>query len=232
MIRILIFSLCCAPLALQHARSAEFSVRLPSNQKQPLDGRLILILSTNDEAEPRFQTSYDLHSQQLFGLDVNEWQPDDPAVFDNKVFGYPQPSLADVPPGQYWVQALLHRYETFHRADGHTVKLPMDRGEGQQWNRAPGNLYSRPQQIEFDPHSDSVTKLTLTEEIPPIEEPPTTKYIKHIKIQSKLLSEFWGRPMHLGAHVLLPEGFGEHPDARYPLVIMHGHFPNTFSWFS
>ena len=37
--------------------------------------------------------------------------------------------------------------------------------------------------------------------------------------------------MYLGAHVLLPEGFDEHPEARYPLVINHGHFPHTFGGF-
>ena len=37
--------------------------------------------------------------------------------------------------------------------------------------------------------------------------------------------------MYLGAHVLLPEGFDEHPDARYPLVIYHGHFPPAFGGF-
>jgi len=30
--------------------------------------------------------------------------------------------------------------------------------------------------------------------------------------------------MHLTGVVLLPEGFDEHPEARYPLVINHGHF--------
>jgi hypothetical protein len=74
-------------------------------------------------------------------------------------------------------------------------------------------------------------KITLTEKIPPIPDPKDTKYIKHIKIKSKLLTEFWGRPMHLGACVLLPEGFDEHPEARYPLVVNHGHFPYTFSGF-
>ena len=67
--------------------------------------------------------------------------------------------------------------------------------------------------------------------IPPIEGPADTKYIKHIKIKSKLLSEFWGRDMYLGAHVLLPKGFDEHPEARYPLVINHGHFPYDFGGF-
>ena len=73
--------------------------------------------------------------------------------------------------------------------------------------------------------------ITLDKVIPPIEPPKDTKYIKHIKIQSERLTKFWGRPMHLGAHVLLPEGFDAHPEARYPLVIFHGHFPADFGGF-
>ena len=88
------------------------------------------------------------------------------------------------------VQALLHRYETFRRSDGHTVKLPMDRGEGQQWNRAPGNLYSTPQKITVG--NNQTVKITLDKIIPPIVPPKDTKYIKHIKLQSKLLDEVLG----------------------------------------
>ena len=40
------------------------------------------------------------------------------------------------------------------RSDGHTVKLPPDRGEGQQWSSAPGNLYSAPVKMRIDPSSD------------------------------------------------------------------------------
>ena len=47
--------------------------------------------------------------------------------------------VQDLPPGEYRVQALLNRYETFHRGDGHTVSLPPDQGEGQHWNTKPGN---------------------------------------------------------------------------------------------
>ena len=129
------------------------------------------------------------------------------------------------------MQVLLHRYETFTRADGHTVKLPMDRGEGQQWNRAPGNLYSTPKRITIDPAKGDTIRLSLDALIPAIPDPPETKYIKHVRIQSERLTKFWGRPMFLGAHVLLPEGFASHPDARYPLVIFHGHFPSTFDGF-
>ncbi len=223
-------------LALGPAALAEGGLRIgvsfPSQRSAAaLDGRMLLMLSTDDSREPRFQIGDNAKTQQIFGVDVNGLKPGDDVVFDASVLGYPLASLKDVPPGEYWVQALLHRYETFHRSDGHTVKLPMDRGEGQHWNRAPGNLYSTPRKIRIDPGKDALIRISLDQQIPPIEPPTDTKYIKHVKIQSKLLSEFWGRPMHLGAVVLLPEGFDEHAEARYPLIVNHGHFPRTFGGF-
>ncbi len=199
--------------------------------KQPLDGRMLLLISADGTAEPRFQISDGPNTQLVFGIDVDGLKPQQAAVFDKSVFGYPVNSIADIPAGEYWVQVLLNRYETFRRADGHTVKLPMDRGEGQQWNQKPGNLYSAPQKIFLDPQKDELIKVILDQEIPVIPEPKDTKYIKHIRIQSKLLSQFWGQPWYLGANVLLPEGFEAHPEARYPLIIFHGHFPYTFSGF-
>jgi hypothetical protein len=202
-----------------------------ARSKTPLDGRMLLMLSTNGSDEPRFQISDSPKTQLIFGIDVDGLKPGEEAILDGNVLGYPLKSIGEIPPGDYWVQALLHRYESFHRADGHTVKLPMDRGEGQQWNRAPGNLYSKTQKVHIDPQKDELIQITLDNEIPPIPPPQDTKYIKHVKVQSELLSEFWGRPMNIGACVLLPEGFDEHPEARYPLVIFHGHFPYTFGGF-
>ena len=74
-----------------------------------------------------------------------------PASVGSDTIGFPVQRLAEIPAGTYTVQALFHRYETFKRGDGHTVKMPMDRGEGQQWNLAPGNLYSTPRPITIDP---------------------------------------------------------------------------------
>jgi hypothetical protein len=205
------------------------AVRYPEKlAKGPLDGRLLLLLSTDASAEPRFQVRDGMAaSQQVFGIDVLGWKPGDAAVFDASVLGYPAESLRDVKPGRYHVQALLHRYETFHRADGHVVELPMDRGEGQQWNRAPGNLLSAPRELAIDPSKDETLAVELDQAIPEIKPPQDTKFVKHIKIQSERLTKFWGRPMYLGAVVLLPWGFDEHPDARFPLAVFHGHFPYT-----
>jgi hypothetical protein len=209
-----------------------FGVQFPAERsKTPLDGRMLLLISADGSEEPRYQISDGPDTQMAFGIDVDGLKPGELAVFDGAVFGYPLTSLAELPAGEYWVQALLNRYETFHLANGHTVKLPPDKGEGQRWNAKPGNLYSRPVKMRLDPAKDELITVIVDQEIPPIPDPPETKYIKHIKIQSERLSKFWGRPVFLGANVLLPEGFDRHPEARYPLIINHGHFPYTFEGF-
>src|SRR6266478_1402355 len=147
-----------------------FSISFPESvSKEALDGRLLLLVSADNAKEPRFQISEDLSTQQVFGINVEALKPGHTATVDARAPGYPVKSLAHIAAGEYWVQALLHRYETFHRADGHTLKLPMDRGEGQQWNSAPGNLYSTPQKISVRANDDRLIKITLDKAIPPIE---------------------------------------------------------------
>lgn len=205
-----------------------FSDAIASESK---DGRLLLLLSKNDATEPRFQIGDGLKTQLVYGMDVEGMAPNEKQIFSEKIFGFPMASLSDVPPGDYFVQALLHVYETFNLSTGQTVKLPMDNGEGQQWNRSPGNLYSKPFKITVTEAGFGKIDIIMDQVIPPIEEPKDTEWIKHIKIRSEKLSEFWGRDMYLGAHVLLPKGFKEHPEAKYPLMVFHGHFPSDFGGF-
>jgi hypothetical protein len=113
----------------------------------PLQGRLLVLLAEDASREPRFQVMDDDRTAQVFGVDVEDWWPGQLRTLTGEVAGAPVPSLRALPPGEYMVQAVLHRYETFHRADGKVVQLPMDRGEGQQWSLAPGNLLSTPRKI-------------------------------------------------------------------------------------
>ena len=195
---------------------------------KPLDGRVLLILSATTNPEPRMAVSEGLATQQIFGVDAVAARS---AVIDGSTLGYPRDSFAQIPAGDYTMQAVLNIYETFHRSDGRTVKLPMDQGEGQHWNRKPGNLYSDPAKIHYDPASGATMRLDLIKTIPAIDPPADTKFVKHLRIQSKLLTAFWGRPMYLGAIVLLPDGFDEHPDAHYPVLYSQGHFQQTFTNF-
>jgi len=221
--------------AAPDSTAPKFSVSLPKERSaQPLDGRLLLILSNDPSEEPRMQISLAPRTQMIFGTDIDGLQPGQSATIDDTAFGYPVRYLHDVKPGEYYVQVVLNRYETFHRADGHTVKLHMDQGEGQHWNISPTNLYSKPVKITIGAGGNANAQpiaVSLDQEIPAIPAPKDTKYIRHMRIQSPLLTKFWGRPMFLSANILVPEGFDEHPNAHFPLAIFEDHFNHDFEGF-
>src|ERR1700735_1662815 len=169
--------------------SAQITVSFPASaSSKPLDGRVLLLLSTDPAQEPRMQIDDSPRSQIVFGTTVDALAPDQAVTIANQAAGYPIRSLDQVPTGDYYVQAVLNVYQTLHRADGTTVKLAPDRGEGQRWNLAPGNLYSKPVKAHIDGHAKLA--ILLSEIIPPIPPQPDTKYIRHIRIQSQLLTRF------------------------------------------
>jgi hypothetical protein len=219
------------------ANAQRIEVTVPSTQ--PLNGHLILVIAKNDKDEPRMQLTEDYLSAQGFGVDVENLRPGQPMVVDAKTFGYPRRSLADLDAGDYFVQAVFNVYEPFHLASGKTVWLPPDKGEGQLWNLKPGNPYSKPAKIHFDARAQATIKLTLDQVIPPIEgtdedplvmaaREPGAKWLKYMRFRSEKLSRFWGRDMYLGAWILLPDGFDEHADAHYPLVVYQDHYHAGF----
>jgi hypothetical protein len=217
-------------LGLGSSHAETFTVSFPASlSPKPLDGRVLLLVSndpkasTDKDAEPRMQINDTLKSQMVFGVTVDGWKPGEPLTVGDSAQGYPRARIKDIPPGDYTVQAVLNIYETFHRADGRTLKLAPDRGEGQHWNLAPGNLLSKPRLVHIGSGTSPIA-ISLDGVIPPIEPVPDTKYIRHIRIQSALLTKFWGRPMYLSAIVLVPEGFDSHPEAHFPLIVAHDHF--------
>ncbi|MDH3628916.1 MAG: alpha/beta hydrolase-fold protein [Acidobacteriota bacterium] len=196
---------------------------------KPVDGRLLLIVSERDRGEPRQHVSWGMRTAQIFGVDVDDLKPGQPIVFDEKILGHPLDSLKDIPAGEYHLQAVLHVYETFQRADGKRLKLPADNGEGQDWSRSPGNLYSEPRTVTLG--GDSQVSLSLTQTIPPIEPVEDTKYVRRLRMKSEMLTEFWGTPIYISAIVLLPEGFDEETEMRYPVLYNQGHFPSGVQFF-
>ena len=211
-----------------------FAVSFPAAQSaKPLDGRVILLLTTDATSEPRTQVEADhqLKSPYIFGITVDGLKPGQDAIVDARAFGWPAESLMGVKPGDYMVQAVLNRYETFHRADGSVVKLAPDRGEGQDWAKKPGNLYSKPVKVHVDPAHPAQVRIVLDQAMPAIPPKADTPFVKHVMIKSALLSKFWGRDVYIGAHVLLPKDFDKHPNAHFPLMVFHGHFPDDISGF-
>jgi hypothetical protein len=196
----------------------------PAASNDAMTGRLFVFFAKNAAREPRLQAGSYGGSMPFFGIDVESWKPGTGATIDAGTLGYPYDDLAQVPAGEYYVQALLNVYTKFTRADGHVVWLHDDQWEGQQFNRSPGNLVSGVTKVNYDPKSRRTIAISLTKVLPPLQVPPETPWVKRIRIKSELLSKFWGHPMYIGATVLLPKGFDEEPTRRYPAIYVQGHF--------
>ncbi len=223
------------PPAKSPAAQPRFAISFGSElSPTPLDGRVYVVIATKNDPEPRTQIlEEEAQSQQIFGADIDALAPSQNAIITDDALGYPIANFHNLPAGDYWVQAVLNKYTTFHRSDGHTVKLPMDEGEGQHWNTKPGNFYSVPERVHIDPAASNaaVIQIHLTKVVSPVDPPKDTEWVKHIKMQSQVLTKFWGHPMYLGAIVVLPDGWASHPNAHYPLLVNHGHFPHDFNGF-
>ena len=82
--------------------NVRFDITFPASaSKDALDGRLLLLISTNNTDEPRFRISEDLTTQQVFGIDVDAWKAGETKTIDQGAFGYPVRSLSDIKPGEY-----------------------------------------------------------------------------------------------------------------------------------
>jgi hypothetical protein len=210
-----------------HAAAADsrFEVSYPPGlDNGPITGRLFVMISKNNRVEPRLQAGSYNGSVPFFGLDVNALKAGDNAVIDTSVLGYPVDSLNQLPAGEYYVQALLNVYTQVHRKDGHVIWVHMDQWEGQRWNRSAGNLVTEVKRVRLDPAAGFNVRLSLTKKLPPVEIPPDTEWVKRVKFQSKMLSEFWGHPIYLGATLLLPKGYAQSANQKYPAIYIQGHF--------
>ncbi len=225
----IVISLVCGAAATATAQEAtrsatgntrfEISFSAPTHA-EPITGRVFLGLSSNATPEPRLQSSLTI----VLGRDVRRMQPGEQVIIDSATAGFPLHSLSEVPPGDYYVQAVLNVYTEFHRTDGHTIWAHMDQWEGQDLARAPGNLISEPLKLHLDPSIAQSFRISLSKVIPSIVVPADTEWVKRIKFQSKLLSQFWGRPIYIGATVLLPREYATHPGVQYPVIYLQGHF--------
>src|SRR5580692_12333676 len=182
------------------AKGPEFAISFPASQNSaPIDGRIILLLSRDMTREPRthVEPNEPLASPYLFGLNVEALAPGAIAVLNDTAFGWPAAHLSAIPSGDYFVQAVLNRYETFHLADGRTLKLPPDKGEGQQWAKKPGNLYSTPRVLHLDQSHPARFTLILDNQIAAITLKTDSEFVRHIRIRTESLSRFWGRDVFL-----------------------------------
>jgi hypothetical protein len=222
------------PLAAQgNAARTTFQITFPeAAHTGPITGRVLVMITRTDSmtrfgspqrvpAEPRQQIGRS--GVPVFGRDIERLAPGQTATIDASDLGFPVESLKDIPAGDYFVQAVVNVYTEFHRADGHVVWMHNDQWEGQNATTSPGNLVSEVRKVHLDPAAGYTVKLDAGRVLPPITVPADTKWVKRIKIQSPMLTKFWGQPIYLGAVILLPRDY-ETATIRYPVHYIQGHF--------
>lgn len=208
------------------AQGQRFEVTIArSAHAMPVTGRLVIAVAKQETPEPRLSISP--RGPALFAIDLDQLPAERPVVVDERALGYPT-SLAELPAGDYYVQAVVNVYEQVHRADGHTVWVHMNDGTIEFFQFAAGNLYSDVQRVHIGP--GGTARLAVTRVIPPKAPPHDTEWLKHVRIQSRLLSAFWGRPVYIHATVLLPQGYADHPSTYYPSVYPLGHAPVPYQF--
>lgn len=188
------------PVATQADSVPSFEFRLTFAKEAlptPFTGRVFVVVSKGQlrDAPPNLNW---LKAEPFFAMDVKDWQPEAPLSFEAK-YAFPE-SLAKLPAGKYHVQAVLDR----------------DLG-GQRCFSSPGNLYSKPTPVEFDPTKGATVALAVDQTVAPrkFEEKPR---VKLVDIESKILSKFHGKPMRLRAGVALPKSFADNPERKYPVI--------------
>lgn len=175
------------------------------------NGRLLVILGRRASPEPRFTLgSTSINANPVLARDA-DFSASDRATLDATCAIFPVEHLRDVPPGDYYVQAVF-------RCNRDLLRI-----------NAPGNLRSEPVLLRVDPASTEPIRLTLTKVDPQETLPADTDNIKYIKLESKLLSEFHKRPMHLRAAVVLPTGYADDPQRRYPLRVHIGGYGQRYT---
>ncbi len=175
-------------------------------------GRLFVILTRKNEPEPRVALGDNgPDAPFVIARDVNELAPGATAVLDTNAITFPVTNLSEAPAGNYYIQTLLE--------SNRDLLLP----------DAPGNLYSGVKKIHLDAARGGVVKLELDHRIPDEQLPADTELVKFVKIQSRLLSQFHGRPIYLRAVIILPRDHGREPDRKYPLWVRIGGYGERYT---
>ncbi|HZS61256.1 MAG TPA: alpha/beta hydrolase-fold protein, partial [Gemmatimonadaceae bacterium] len=210
--------------ALLVTTTPRVEVVVPANiHAEPITGRAFVFFSHDTTEEPRLQAG-GMVSVPFFGQDIDQMAPGTASVIDEHSQGYPLQSMTSLPEGDYYAQAIVSVYTKFVRADGHTIWAHMDEWEGQQFNRAPGTLVSAVQRVHVGANGEVTAHFEVSRVLPTVTVPADSKYVKYVKIQSQILTKWWGHPIYLGAVVLLPKGYDEHPSEKYPAIWEQGHF--------
>ncbi|MFH2056999.1 MAG: alpha/beta hydrolase-fold protein [bacterium] len=207
-----VFLGCCHLCIAQSTpkRSTEIHLNLSAQVSDTaLSGRVYVMFDRNVYSQP-LRNSMPDESSAWFAVDVDNWRPGAEYVLAGEVDSYPY-SLAELPPGDYAVQAVF---------DINTTDF--------SFSEAPGNIYSDAVAALIREEEKSVVSLSLEHQVEQ-KEILETGFIKEIKVESRLLSDFLGRPTSVKGMVILPPSYYRSPEQEYATVFVMPGFGTGYA---
>jgi S-formylglutathione hydrolase FrmB len=165
---------------------------------ETFSGRVLVVFS-RVEPRPIVRSLNWFDPDPAFAVDVKDWKPGRVITLGSDAIAYPY-ALKDVPKRTYYVQAIVDR----------------DLG-GISCFSSPGNLYSKPVRVEFDPATAKPIDITIQLTVP---EPrfPESDRVKLVDLPSPMLTAFHKKPMRMRAGVVLPPSYFTDADRKFPVV--------------
>ncbi len=176
-----------------------FSISVNESVRESMspDGRLVIYLSTSDDRQPRY--GYVSSSNQAFAQNIEGWNAGETKELSSDNWSHTSTwDLNQTPEGVYFVQAVWNQYADFHATSPNSG----------------GNLASEPVKVTID--GEQKISLELTQVLPETEV-ADHKLAKVFSMESPVLSDWWQQPVELKASVLLPPGYNENAEKKYPV---------------
>jgi S-formylglutathione hydrolase FrmB len=207
------------------ARAVEsLEVDLPASLAKDAAGRL-LVFARPATGHPREVESWELvpAAVSVAGRDVQTFGSQRKVVIDLDVEAVPKP-FSELPPGDYWVQAVLDPqgdYGRYGRGPGDLVSevarihLPLAPGAHVDLGHAlpPEDIWDPPGAMPYQRDGIARARPRLTD----------------FKIPSPLLSAFWGRAQDLQAWVWVPPDYDPHGTKTWPTVYVCAPFDGNYA---
>ncbi len=217
-------------------------IKISKRIKGELNGRLLFFVDRPGDHEEKMlfkRNGFGMQGCPVFGVTFYGLQGGDEIDLDeqkDKIFGSPI-QYDQIPHEKLEVQAFFIRWHKFTRKDGHEIWGMADYGGGGDFALNPFNLYSDVKKVDYG--KNDIT-LTINHEIEPGYELKKGQVyqqgnyknhglVRYFKIKSKLLSDFWGEDIYMGANILLPPNYDK--NKKYPLILCQGHFPGATAPF-
>lgn len=195
----LVHLLLLATSVLAQEPKCEFQISFTKTvSDKPFTGRVLVMLGTVG-SEPRLGPNW-FGPSPFFAKDVKNWNPGETLTFGIDAISYPK-AMNKLPAREYAIQAVLD----------------LDQASSHRIGSAPGNGYSSAAKAVLDPAKGFSVNLVIDQLV---KETPfrETDRIKLVEIESRLLTQFHGKPMKIRAGVKLPRSFSETPEQKYPVI--------------